>query len=315
MVKRSGALHPREVPSIRDELAAHLNHPKTRGIYRHLGQSHGWLGHRPAPTQVSDAILDAERGMLRMGELFYVSADMTDVAEVAASTLPAFSLRREDLPAERGLLVFDRPIGAWTDANGRTAAVIACSWAPGIPRLFPPDYLVVNFYTWRDFNMESAIAAGLQSDELAFIESQPRLIHDNEAGFRLGVEHEHPPTTTILGTWGRTLLASWLLMQQPGVATREPYAYNRQDQAWMKRRRIKQSPVTIVRLRYAKQESGADGAALSREYHHRWMVRGHWRKQWYPSRGAHVPIWISPHIKGPEGAPVKTGERVNAWVR
>jgi hypothetical protein len=50
-----------------------------------------------------------------------------------------------------------------------------------------------------------------------------------------------------------------------------------------------------------------------RDYQHQWVVRGHWRQQWYPSRNVHRPIWITPHIKGPEGAPLLGGERVFHW--
>jgi hypothetical protein len=37
----------------------------------------------------------------------------------------------------------------------------------------------------------------------------------------------------------------------------------------------------------------------------RWIVRGHYRAQWYPSEEAHQLIWIDSHIKGPDGAPLK----------
>lgn len=45
-----------------------------------------------------------------------------------------------------------------------------------------------------------------------------------------------------------------------------------------------------------------DGAGM--DYRHRWLVRGHHRAQWYPSLNAHKVIWISPYVKGPEGAPM-----------
>jgi hypothetical protein len=52
-----------------------------------------------------------------------------------------------------------------------------------------------------------------------------------------------------------------------------------------------------------------------RGYHHRWVVRMHKVRQWYPSEGMHKIIWRGPYIKGPANAPLLTSERVNALVR
>jgi hypothetical protein len=46
------------------------------------------------------------------------------------------------------------------------------------------------------------------------------------------------------------------------------------------------------------------------EYSCQWIVGGHWQNQWYPSKGIHQPVWISPYRKGPEDKPFKGGERV-----
>jgi hypothetical protein len=36
-----------------------------------------------------------------------------------------------------------------------------------------------------------------------------------------------------------------------------------------------------------------------------WIVRGHWRQQFYPTKHANQPIWITPYVKGPEDKPLK----------
>ncbi|MCO1659189.1 hypothetical protein KDL28_29370 [Pseudonocardia sp. S2-4] len=46
---------------------------------------------------------------------------------------------------------------------------------------------------------------------------------------------------------------------------------------------------------------GSVGA--QRRYHHRWPVRMHKVRQFYPSTGTHKIIWRGPYIKGPDGAP------------
>lgn len=48
----------------------------------------------------------------------------------------------------------------------------------------------------------------------------------------------------------------------------------------------------------------------TRNYSSRWTVRGHWKRQWYPSEQRHHPMWISTYIAGPEGAPIKTSDKV-----
>lgn len=37
----------------------------------------------------------------------------------------------------------------------------------------------------------------------------------------------------------------------------------------------------------------------------RWVVRGHWRNQWYPGKQSHKAIWINPFVKGPEDKGLK----------
>jgi hypothetical protein len=52
-----------------------------------------------------------------------------------------------------------------------------------------------------------------------------------------------------------------------------------------------------------------------RRYRHRWVVRMHKVRQWYPKEGVHKVLWRGPYIKGPDGAPLLSGEKVNALVR
>ena len=53
--------------------------------------------------------------------------------------------------------------------------------------------------------------------------------------------------------------------------------------------------VYFVDLRQAGEKKGSAG---SREYHHRWLVRGHWRQLASGRR-----TWVRPYVKGPAGAP------------
>ena len=66
--------------------------------------------------------------------------------------------------------------------------------------------------------------------------------------------------------------------------------------------------VRFVDLRsIASREHASANAAdtdAAHMYSIRWIVRGHLRAQWYPSRGCHDVIYIHPHLKGPDDAPL-----------
>ncbi len=61
--------------------------------------------------------------------------------------------------------------------------------------------------------------------------------------------------------------------------------------------------VGMRRLDRRRLGSADDTAAI--EWQCQWLVRGHWRQQFYPRAGRHVPRWIAPYIKGPDNKPLK----------
>lgn len=67
------------------------------------------------------------------------------------------------------------------------------------------------------------------------------------------------------------------------------------------------SPVNVVSLRLpdsSHNHLADDDHESNVVYSHRWMVRGHWRNQWYPSLGEHKPKYVPSYVKGPEHAPL-----------
>jgi hypothetical protein len=63
--------------------------------------------------------------------------------------------------------------------------------------------------------------------------------------------------------------------------------------------------IRVVTLRRTVSHEVRDGTTMS-EWSCQWVVRGHWRMQWCPAAGTHRPMWILPHIKGPEDKPLKS---------
>lgn len=54
----------------------------------------------------------------------------------------------------------------------------------------------------------------------------------------------------------------------------------------------------------------SDAPSVRSEPDHRWVVRGHWRRQWHPSTKDHSTIWIDEHTSGPAEKPLLHVERV-----
>ena len=72
--------------------------------------------------------------------------------------------------------------------------------------------------------------------------------------------------------------------------------------------------IEIVQLRRSAS-SPTTGTGTWRGYAVRFVVRGFWRNQYYPSRGVHAPKWIDSYLKGPKDAPLKNAMRIYAVTR
>lgn len=114
----------------------------------------------------------------------------------------------------------------------------------------------------------------------------------------------------------RWLAALWLLARQVNVSDRVTEMPDRP--ARRRSERAKMDPrVTVVKLRRLREPSDHDpGDGPGREWHHRWIVGGHWRNQPFgPGRSLRRPVWIAPYVKGPEGLPLVARPKVKALVR
>ena len=71
--------------------------------------------------------------------------------------------------------------------------------------------------------------------------------------------------------------------------------------------------VVMLRRTNPLADRDADGKAKW-HYRVRFLVRGHWRRL-TDKQGRPYRIWIHAHIKGPDGAPLLAGEKVNILAR
>lgn len=319
-------IRPQDLPEIRSEVVAwHLSHgPAMFDVAIRMGR----MPLRPegATHAAAQHLAHAEAQRVMNAELFWVNADMTELATVAAKSMPSFTLSSEDLPSRWGLMIFERPIHYMKTDAGDVSPIVAAAWGPWAPPNWTTGGVWVSWYSDVDAAIERAEHGHIatQAGELApwvaaTIKAEiSALVYDCEtvapftdtAVATVDALSGDPAEPDALGV--DLMKTVWLLMQQPLSRSTEVVP----DRAVRKRLRRKQqepAPVRVIELRRSPR-SESDGTG-TREYHHAWVVRGHWRQQWHPKREVHRPVWIAPHIKGPEGAPLIGGEKVYAWKR
>lgn len=329
-----------DVPALRRSLADWYGTQGTQFYYNAIT-----LGQQPIRPPgpagpVARQLAAAETGRLRDGDLWYVDEDLCALVDAAHSTMPAFAPRPSDLPSPVGFAVFAEPIAVYPaedarrddviDAFARTndsirdvaerlyqkeTRIIAASWGP----LKNPNWKADG--VWMSFYAPSGLFSDGMIDEETARRARamlPPLTVDNEAALSWRPDGEpvdkhllHSGETGTIA-WARLLFAIFQLAAQTNLAETAQERTPRPERRRTERAGLPGRDVRIIRLRRnAAASSGGGQEGASREWRHRWIVRGHWRNHWYPSLSDHRPTWIAPYPKGPADAPLIGGEKVN----
>ncbi|HEX6518312.1 MAG TPA: hypothetical protein VF049_22315 [Nocardioidaceae bacterium] len=302
-----------DLPELRAEVLAYYNTPTAHDTWRRMAENGMFL----VPGIDGEQLLAAEIRRLRR-ETYWVSPEMTQLACAAAPTMPGFTIQEHDLPSLYGFMYFAQPIAdtqaATRAGDAMTVSIVACSWGP----VYADDGstgLWISLYTPTGTPEVLLQAHGY--DSMAHAQraraALPSLMYDNELLVPFGTDVNSAITPGLLhDTAGRVIRAVWSLMQQP-LAEQQDIEPDRATRKRLRRAGQEPKPVRVIELRRPKNASSTDSGPGN--YHHQWIVRGHWRQHWYPKRQVHRPVWIAPHVKGPEGAPLIGGEKVYALKR
>jgi hypothetical protein len=97
------------------------------------------------------------------------------------------------------------------------------------------------------------------------------------------------------------------------LVTRSRYKAARSLRRHSLRLNLPVSEILVVELRRKTQASEPSGE--QRNFSHRFIVHGFWRRQWYPSLGMHRQKYIADYVKGPDDKPLIIKKRVWQWDR
>ncbi|MFD8146081.1 hypothetical protein [Streptomyces sp. NPDC059708] len=263
---------------------------------------------------------------LRAAELYYVNADMTRLSIAASTQLPSYRLTPEDLPSPHGLVVWEQPItdpvfpigvpywGAmWTSGPGGVGVSLLVEREDFIrfsscadPVQGHQELTAAQKDVIRRAHSTDLVISG--TTNMPFTE-EPQWLPDSPlpTGLTSGELSREVESRRLLDEAERTLVTTWLLMGQ--TITRDEPVTAPKSAA---KRITRMDPSLLTSARYctlrhqsATPTERAEGDVLSVSYRHRWIVRGHWRNHAYgPRQELRQRIWISPHLKGPDGAPL-----------
>ncbi|GAA2640063.1 hypothetical protein [Streptomyces axinellae] len=289
------SLRPRDMPKLRDQTLRHLDDP-TSNLRAKTGDENA-------------TGLDGLASHLRVGGLYWVAPDMAALAMSSGSQLAAARWATADRPTPCGLIMFDGGIGHF-DARGVQIPIEACAWGP-----YEGECMLWLLMSRRRLVAEMA-RANLRLDE----EQAPPLLPVH--GFTVPVTTQPAPLADLDPSVPlpviAALAASWLLMQQPNLIDRTRERPDKSVRRSYARAGREDPEVTVVDLRrqYVPDTADPDSGRDGRHYRHRWVVSGHWRNQPHgPGQSERRQTWIESYVKGPDGAPLLSTERVNVWRR
>lgn len=283
--RRDSKLTVATLPLLRDDLVRH-NDEVRRGVFD--DDMTAFLAEHPG---YEPEVMD-----LTKAELWWVTPSMCELVYAAAPSLPEGLTLGEVMPSLSGVLVWERGLG-------KTA---------------------IGMEKRRDGSMGTTrqeivgVAWGI-SARYGF--SINILARDDAAPLHVSTLSPHPDHPDDDGTRAATqaLVTTWMLASQPTVGR------TFQHEGQLRRSGLRKADlpmsVTVAALReIARPDDPGEGVhpegASGRHVSVRFLVRGHWRQQACgPQRRMRKPVWVSPFVKGPEGAPFRETDLVKVWRR
>jgi hypothetical protein len=248
------------------------------------------------PGQGSDfdfAHYEVER--LYRAEPIYVAPEMQDVIEIASQTFEPEPLLPSDLLTPSGFVVFPRPFYV-TDRSDKEVAWRALLW----------HTLTLQFV--EETTQGILISMYSHSDDPDDIPEPPSYYTPKLALFHLApwtFGTEIPDEPKIKQPLRQ--IQSFFRLTMQHITTHGAHVPSRATRRRAQRMKMPEKNVTVIRLRRPKSKPHGESEPIAHD--HRWLVRGHWRNQWFPSLKAHRQIYIHDYIKGPEDKPLRISER------
>lgn len=118
---------------------------------------------------------------------------------------------------------------------------------------------------------------------------------------------------TVTNTYGISTVAALLEFMNLEIAALSDNQVTRQVRRALQRKNQPSPEIRTVILRRKRSErAGSPHSEI--DWSCRWLVGGHWRNQWFPKTSEHRPVYVAPHVKGPEGKPFRENHSEKIFV-
>lgn len=308
----------------RADLVTWLEDPRPFG-----GQS-AWamgLGPQTARQERQSAVRWATS--LRAAKMTYTTKELTRTALAAGDAFDNYQLEAHDIPSPHGFITWEEPITAPVNLHALSGmAITAATWAVHGGMVEIRWWTDKNSWVtdWSGGNIKNNVRKLSQAEVAATHRMHPtKLVAVGTSALLFGDQAEWPQAKMppppgssaeekieyALGAQRlveaeKTLMASWLLMNQTLTVDTPVHT---PKSSFKRIGRLDPSLLGVVRQVTLRQKNicpdrvgKVDGP--KREYAHRWIIDGYWRSKPYNAK-PETPskIWVSGHIKGPDGAP------------
>lgn len=293
-------------------------------------------------------IVDATLLTIERAENFFVNADMCEMIAHAATAFDETDKADTTLPpVDNGFVYFESPM-VLRDIRGSEIKVNAMLWRRTPMR--QGRNLVDGFmcHMWNDQERTPDSIAMLRSSGevtdmfghkidqgamdkfdrengrwgyigiTSYIDGQDIGPEQIEASEEIAEAYHNNGVAAVVPytNVSRFFHAFWLMMQQPLA---EAVLAEKPDRATKRRMAAANLPSDVTIIQFRRRESSkSEGPAKKVDWSHRWLVRGHWRWQWYKDEhkvSFQRRIWIPPCIKGPDDKDFIPKQKINVLVR
>ena len=253
--------------------------------------------------------MSAQNAALKDAQLFFVAGDMFEMVQAASQELNNYTFNTTDLPSENGLLIWEGSIGTghvgvmWTRLGTRVKITCLMMKADIAATMIHP----VTGVPIKNFKVPGPCPVG---QDVSLVLAEGSKIHSDNAFRKNAVIADRTMakangfSSAEMKQMVKLMMAMFLVMRQTIVVEAPVYA-PRGSAKWIE----KLDPNLLGATRYCTlrhKSMHAERVGKSKDsgriFRHRWVSRGHWRDQPYPTRGTVERIWIPFSIKGPDGA-------------